>query len=236
VSIYSKSPMGKFYGKIGLIVGARKYGKSYARSLAEVVSNPNTKPQQVQRSKFKTATRMLQSMSGYLDYGYPNAHRNGMTAVNATASHLLKNAIKGKKLETISVDYSKLKVSEGTLEKLYDPTMSMSTLKVGFDWTDNSTHTNAEETDYVMPLVYCPDLNDAVYDVRSFTRKDEHAELSIPSFWAGHEIHAYLSVRTEQSADNMDMEDEENDAVATVAKTYKTPRASITMYLGKMVA
>ena len=57
MGIINQGILGGFSGKVGPIVGCHWKSKYYIRAHAAKVSNPRTKKQQEQRSKFATAFR-----------------------------------------------------------------------------------------------------------------------------------------------------------------------------------
>ena len=69
------------------------------------------------------------------------------------------------------IDYSKVVVSEGKLLTVPYPEATAETGGiVKFSWSDNSGIPNANGTDQCVMVVYCPELNRAVYSIDGATR------------------------------------------------------------------
>jgi hypothetical protein len=181
--------LGGFSGKLGTAIGACNNGTAYIYALPLKRKKSNTPAQMLQRKKFGFANKLLRPLSDYLQRGFISTSSNRFAAA---VKHCLDNNVQGDKPENVTVDFSKLCVSRGSLENVQNPQISMSTLKVSFLW-DTSVGADGTENDVVMPLVYNKTKQRAIYDLNNYKRADGKAELSLLNDWAGDELCFYIA-------------------------------------------
>lgn len=188
--------LGPFSGTVGSVVGIARSGNGYMRGKAISFKDANSQEQQVQRGIFKTAQSMVLSIKPYLEQGYKN-RKVTQSPYNAFVQDLFSDAV-DKEAAQPSIDYSKLKVTTGTLRKIDDPSVTQSDGKLVISWQfDESNQKGVNGSDYVMPLIYNPDKEDSEFSLTSFTRSDNMAEVKLPSYWKGDKVVAYVGVTGE---------------------------------------
>lgn len=191
-----KGILGSFSGKVGTVVGAVWNGIGYMRSLPSSVTNPNTEKQQSQRSRFSLVLAFLKAITAFIREGY-KLYASGKTAFNAAMSYIVQNAISGE-YPDFSLDYSAILVARGSLTAAQDAAADISADAAAFSWVDNSGTGTAAADDVAMLLVFDIDRTEAIYSTAGGVRSDASASLSLPSYWAGETVEAYLAF---QSAD-----------------------------------
>lgn len=182
--------LGGFSGRVGTVVGSNWKSVHYMRALAVSVSNPRTDKQQHQRTKFGMTVAFLKAINPYVRVGY-KSYTQRQSSFNAAMSYIIRNAVKGSGLE-LSIDYSKVLVSRGSLMPVFNAKSIVEDNKVIFSWTDNSGMGDAAKTDLAMPLAYNKDKGEAVYLTAADTRAQATTELALPQSWAGDAFAIYL--------------------------------------------
>ncbi len=182
--------LGGFSGRVGTVVGSNWKSVHYMRALAVSVSNPRTDKQQHQRTKFGMTVAFLKAINPYVRVGY-KSYTQRQSSFNAAMSYIIRNAVKGSGLE-LSIDYSKVLVSRGSLMPVFNAKSIVEDNKVIFSWTDNSGMGDAAKTDLAMPLAYNKDKGEAVYLTAADTRAKATTELALPQSWADDALAIYL--------------------------------------------
>ena len=190
-----KGILGGFSGKVGTVIGGSWNSISYMRSLPVGFKDPKTEGQLCQRGRFAAAVNFVKNIAPYVAVGYKLRER-GQSPYSAAMSYILRYAVEGCGDEA-AVNFTKAKVSNGSLALVGSPEASVSEGKVTFAWTDNSGQADALGTDVAMLLVYNKDRQEAMYDLEAGTRADATAELSLPTYWGADDALAvYLSFRS----------------------------------------
>ena len=165
------------------------------RALAVSVHNPNTVKQQCQRGKFRTAAQFCKAAKPVIQNGF-REYAFKQTPVNAAMSYLLRYAVEGC-AEDATLDFSKVRVSQGSLTAAMDATVDVAGSKATFSWTDNSGTGDAAGEDAAMVLAYNKDRGEAVCNVSAATRADGAAELTLPTSWDGEALAVYFAFCSE---------------------------------------
>ena len=137
--------LGGFSGKVGTVVGSTWKSINYMRALAVSIHNPNTVKQQCQRGKFRMAAHFCKAAKPVIQNGF-REYAFRQTPVNAAMSYLLRNAVEGC-AENATLDFDKVRVSQGSLTAATDATVDVTGSKATFRWTDNSGTGDAKEED-----------------------------------------------------------------------------------------
>ena len=187
--------LGGFSGKVGTVVGSTWKSINYMRALAVSVHNPNTVKQQCQRGRFRTAAHFCKAAKPFIQNGF-REYASKQTPVNAAMSYLLRYAVEGC-AEEASLDFEKVRVSQGSLTAVADAAVEVAGNKATFSWTGNSGTGDAADEDAVMVLAYNQDRMEAVCNVSAATRADGAAELALPASWDGEALAIYLAFCSE---------------------------------------
>lgn len=184
--------LGGVSGKIGNVVGSSWKGIDYLKTLPASYKDAKTEVQVTNRSKFLTAVRFLQPLIEVIRVGF-KALAVKKSAFNAATSYTYQNAITGD-YPDISIDYSKVMMSKGTLRGAENvAAISSAAGKLTISWDDNSGLSSAGINDAAMVVVYHPVLKDAYYKLNAASRGDLTTELDLPQSYSGTEVEVYLS-------------------------------------------
>jgi hypothetical protein len=191
---FNQGILGGFSGKVGTVVGSSWKGIAYMRSVAQSVRNPRTPAQMEQRAKFKLLVNFLSDVTEFVRVGY-GALAVKQTAQNAAFKYNYRNALSGEG-ESLKIDYSKVRVSQGNLPGAESGDVSHAGDKISLTWSANMGG-NASSGDKVMMLVYNPAKRDAlVMTDGDVSRMDGSHEWSYPDEWKGDRAEAYIAFRS----------------------------------------
>lgn len=187
-----KGILGGVSGKVGNVVGGSWKGIDYLRTMADVVTNPNTELQATQRSKFATVVKFLQPITEVVRIGF-KGYAVKMTAFNAAFSYNYHNALTGS-YPDFAVDYPKALISRGSLAgTLNAGCESTEAAKVQLNWAVQSLSGSASAGDTVVAVIFNPVKQEAVYQLDAATRADGSLVLDVPAYFSGDTVHCYLS-------------------------------------------
>lgn len=151
-----KGLFGGFSGKLGDLVGYTRNGKDLVRTRGK-----STKPASVKqlavRQKISLLNTTLGAMLTVINVGFKLAVKGtDKNPFNEAVSYNFKHACQGVYPE-ISIDYSKLLVSQGSLPPAFEAKVSIVPGALEFSWAlDPLVHANILN-DRAMLLIYYPD-------------------------------------------------------------------------------
>ena len=190
-----KGILGGFSGKVGTVVGGSWKGIAYMRSLPQKVKNPRTEGQVSQRSKFALTMHYLKPMTAFLRTGWKlYAHRQ--SPINAAMSYALANAVAGA-YPNYEIDPSMILVSRGSLAPAVNANANNSGGSIDIAWDDNSSVSNAKETDKALVSIVNPTKGEAVTITAGEERMTGYQNIAIPADWSGSEVYVYLGFISE---------------------------------------
>ncbi len=201
MAVFKKGINGAFSGTIGSTVGASWRHINYMRSLPKPSKKPATSQQLAQRAKFALAVSFLQPMKWILNLGFNDKQRGRSTGYNRGLQLFITEAISGD-YPDYEIDYAKVAVSQGNMEKLVGLRMtSDAPHTLSLAWVDHSEEPvdpnevkGAYDDDRLFVLLY--NINEQVFTTnRSAIRQNEGLQLELPAVFAGHEFHAWVFVR-----------------------------------------
>lgn len=192
-----KGIIGGFSGKVGPVIGSSWKGKPYMKGRPEKVANPRTQAQLDHRGKFASVIQFLSPMKAFLSAGFIEMAID-MTAFNAAMSYNYHHAVKGI-YPGFSIDYSIVRVSQGTLAGALNPRVSASEGQVHFAWQNNADNMEVMDSDKALLLVYSPNLQKAVSIVGGNTRDSASQSIALPEVFSGHTLHCYLAFQNKEA-------------------------------------
>ncbi len=192
MSIVTQGILGGFSGKTGPVIGSTWRGRSIMRAKPVFKKNRTfTQPQMDQQEKFKLMMTFLRGIDYLLNLTYKTNNRE-RTGFQEAFSANLRDAITG--LESpYSIDYSKVKVSKGSIPVLSPATFESDTSNmVKFGWNDTLDSTNrAGAADIAIGVVYCPENN--LFLISQFnTRRSDRELLVDAAIFINKEVHGWL--------------------------------------------
>ncbi|WP_027136734.1 DUF6266 family protein [Gaetbulibacter saemankumensis] len=193
---FSKGILGGFSGKVGNVVGARWRGKDIMRSLPQRGNYTPTQAQLDQRERFKTVIQFLTPIKGIVSAYYGKQQGDKSTFNLATGYHL-KEALVPDGLDSYNIDYPKVLIAKGDLNGLTNGSATpAANQQLTLSWDDNSGQGNASATDALIVVVYCEALQAFETANPAGTRDETTIQMPLPGYWAGQEVHIWVSFVT----------------------------------------
>lgn len=204
--------LGPFSGKVGTVVGSVINGKGYMRGLSTSHKDAKTKRQVAQRLKFKLGMQLVAPATEFIKIGYRNFAAKQF-ALNSAMSHNLKVALTGS-YPSFGIDPSKVVFSRGKLMEAEGCSVTISSNKANFTWTDNSEEEDANMSDFAMIMVYNFTKRKVVDSLEEVSRMDGKATLKFPASWSQDKLSCYIafaSVENEAVSDSLYIGDVKSD-------------------------
>ncbi|MEP7109656.1 MAG: DUF6266 family protein [Ferruginibacter sp.] len=196
---YIKGVLGGFQGTIGTVVGSTWKGIDYMKSRSRNSSKARSQKQLVQQAKFSLLINFVSTISKLLLVGFKDSAIK-MTGINSAFAYNYDNAITGS-YPAFSLDYSKVLVSKGQLHNAGNPVATaVGNGSVKIDWIDNSGIAMANATDKSMIVVYCRDLNQAVYTIAGADRSTATDTINAGNF-TGKTVETWVAFISADEAD-----------------------------------
>lgn len=190
---YRKGANGAFSGKVGSVVGSHWKGIDYLRGLPRKPARPATQLQLDQRLRFAKVIGFMSPISEFVNLGFRNASRRGMSGYNMAVRHALVEAITGT-YPGYALDYGKIRLSDGKLSN--PPAMAVVSDVPGqlhFTWTDNSGGGSswAHGDDRVMVLIANPATGDCYYRLKGPLRSSGECLVQPSGDFSGATVEVY---------------------------------------------
>lgn len=176
---------GMISGKLGKVVIVNGKNGVYIRSLP-TPNDRKSEGQLKQRSKMQQANAFLKPLKEFLKLAFVERKSN-QNAYQAATSSLMRTAFEGE-----SLNYSHVRICEGSLCAPQKASASISDHVAIFRWEDNSGEIAAKDTDKAVVLLYNPEQEIAVWEVKKETRKDKYCLQILDNSLTG-DFHAYLA-------------------------------------------
>lgn len=194
---------GNWSGKVGNVVGAVRQGRTVMRIYQPNVANPRTQRQLEARLRFSVLTRILSYVTSTLRVGFRDldGYRTGNPFSSSVGYNYKRNPFTGT-YPDITVDYSKLTLSQGGLSLPYSPagTADSNTNSINITWSDNSGIGNAKSTDGICACAINPTMEDAIEMFDLAKRSDRTASFTIPTAWGTNEFHVFIYFRSDDGS------------------------------------
>ena len=172
--------LGGFEGKVGTVVGGRWKGIDYMRHKGRKSNKPPTQAQLEQQARFAMVGSFTSKIGKLLEVSFKDTP--SLTGVNVAFSDIYKKAITGV-YPSFALDYSKILISKGVLQNAALPVATPAGAgAVKFDWVDNTSDSLANADDKAIIVVYCPELQQAIYTKAGVNRSAATQTLSVANF------------------------------------------------------
>ncbi|RQO65234.1 hypothetical protein DBR43_30765 [Pedobacter sp. KBW06] len=183
---------GGFHGKIGNLVGYTLKGKYVIRKIGKS-SKPLTPGRQANCQKMTLVNEMLSPSLEVIRKGFRmKVAGTDKNEYNEAVSYNKKNAIQGD-YPNISLDYTKVMVSMGTLPVAIHPTLSQTDDKITFNWEVLADQADQYGKDRAMLLIYFPDLKISWYELIGSTRTEGTYTVEMGEGLADKRMETYIS-------------------------------------------
>lgn len=154
MAIASNGPQGHLNGKVGNLVFYMLNGQPVVRLIGR-----KGKPSTLQLANYQqmaVTTKLLSRMGGFIKLGYGlQAKGTVHNAHNLATSYHKKNALTGV-YPNISIDYSKVKLSQGQMPETADLKISKVAGGLEITW-DPTQNEDLRYNDSVMVMICCPE-------------------------------------------------------------------------------
>ena len=180
-----------FIGKLGNVVGFNWKGKNVQRALTQT-SNPNTKGQVLQRTRFALITRTGGELYEAVYEGYRREANNLRTTQNGLFVRENIDTVIGDEAANLVVDYEQLKLSSGKLRGVDFGQASVSGNALSVSITDDNLYgRRVSASDRVYLCAYCPELHDARCESVGTRSTTTALSLNLPAKWGNKRVYAY---------------------------------------------
>lgn len=158
---------GQISGKIGQMVIVNGKNGVYVRSLPKT-NDRKSEGQLKQRSKMQQANAFLKPLKELLPLAFVERKSN-QNPYQAATSSLMRTAFTEE-----GIDYSKVRITEGSVCPPKKACARLSDHVVVFRWDDNSNDIAAKDTDKAVLILYSPEQQIVIWDVKKETRKEQY--------------------------------------------------------------
>ncbi len=185
--------LGGFSGSVGTVVGVIKQnGDDMIRAKTKIRRASNTEAQVNQRLKFGLVTQFIKPLNSIISIGFRGVAGNQMSPYNYACKVALTKAITGTTASDFALDYSKVLMSDGGLNRPSVASAELASGVVNFHWGDNSQTSTGDSTDKVVLLVYNVDKKEISYSVGATTRAGGEGSLPLPYSEVGDQLLTFL--------------------------------------------
>lgn len=179
---------GAFSGKVGSAIGSNWRNVDYMRGLSKRRKKGASELQLAQQMKFALCADQLRVIKDVLNIGFSDKKLNKITGYNAAVRLFLAEAIIGE-YPSFGIDYSKMKISKGSLNPLSDVSITVIS-DISLTWIYDVTMLNTYADDKVMFVFYNQDkkayraFDQAVREDGSFSVPFGGSEGEVIHIWA----------------------------------------------------
>ena len=199
MAMYRKPPMevSGFSGQLGGLVFKSVNGVDYVSRppARHTVFSP---AQLIQQIRFGATSHLGSPIFPMVKEGFENSKSKYGSESNAFFKRNFQKVTYNPTSQTVEIDYASLRVSEGSLINVGNPTAIQGTgHSIDFAWTDNShSSRDASSEDTVMISLFCPEMDEANNDVSSYIRSNEECTINYPASWVGKDAYFYFATKS----------------------------------------
>jgi hypothetical protein len=196
MAITNSGPLGPFKGRLGPLLGYTVRGKAVLRMKSHI-TKPRTEGQLATLQRMQVLSPFLNLIKVYLRVGFQlSAIINNNTPNNSAKSYNLKHAVKGI-YPNQEIDYSKVRLSEGSLALPLNPQVALVPEGLKFTWDYDPYDVNDNGFDRTMLMAYFPDKKTCCYVISGALRSAAAETLLISSALVGLSAETYISFITD---------------------------------------
>lgn len=190
----SNGAFGQFKGKLGNLVSYNLKGKTVIRHIGKSNKKP-TAAQLAIRQKMATIVKFLRPALPFVNVGFElEVQGTDKNPHNAAVSYNAKNAMQGS-YPDISLDYSKVLLSKGSLEPAIDPVATLTGTLLELTWQVSADMDWGIKNDRTLLFIYSPELDKAVYVLSGNRRGTGKDEIELPLNYVGKELQVYIAFK-----------------------------------------
>ena len=183
---------GGFHGRVGNLVGYALKGKYVIRTIGKS-NKPLNPARKANCEKMKVVNEILKPSLSAIRVGFRLAVAGtDRNEYNEAVSYNKKNAVQGE-YPNISLDYTKVLMSMGTLPGAINPTISQVEENITFTWKKSDLPVSQYDTDRAMLVIYFPDLQETCCQLIGAKRVEGKDVIVISSQHINKRMEAYIS-------------------------------------------
>lgn len=191
MGILKNGLFGPISGKVGGIIGSSWRGIHYVKSVSEKTKKEPSAKQLAARARFAEVNKFLLLLKDVIERGYSNQNLRRATALNLAVRDNYA-AFTGTD-EHPGPDYSRVVLSRGTVvnRPLGCKIVAGSPGHVQISWHAFDAW-GLHEDDRATLVISCPEKAEAIVSMDQFVRRDQLADLEIPSGWLNVTVYGYV--------------------------------------------
>jgi hypothetical protein len=183
---------GGFHGRVGNLVGYTLKGKHIIRTIGKS-SKPLTPARKANCEKMKVVNEILKPSIHAIRAGFRLAVAGSdRNEYNEAVSYNKKNALQGE-YPKISLDYTKVLMSMGTLPMAVNPGTSQNGIEITFNWEISASPLSEYHTDRTMLVIYFPDIKETCCQLIGAKRVEGKDVIAIGPEHINERMEAYIS-------------------------------------------
>ena len=190
MALYKNGILGAYRNKVGTVVGRIWRGKDVVAAMPKSMHNPDTDPQKKIRSRFAVIGRLAASLLNALNIGLHNIYMKRQSTAIGEFVRLNWDAVTAAG-DTVTTDYSSIKVAKGNLVGVMFGTADFDTpqqVEVSFESNEEADGTSLDDKVYM--IVYSPDADAAILSA-PVKRSAHSVSLMVPAYWGGMKVHLW---------------------------------------------
>lgn len=190
---YRLGVMGTFSNKVGIVVGRKWRNLDVMSAYQSKVFNPNTKKQVEQRQRFGTASTLARGMKLGLAYGFAGVAAGTKSPARSRFVQANIKAVEFTWPDTIDIDYTRVKVSDGShMNATYGTPSSTEPLQIDLTYSMSYVEGFSKEDDNVFLVAYNPAAGNCV--IAHARANAGSINVIVPNSWNGETVHVYAFV------------------------------------------
>jgi hypothetical protein len=183
---------GGFHGRIGNLVGYTLKGKHVIRTIGKS-TKPLTPARKANCEKMKVVNEILKPSIHAIRAGFRLAVAGtDRKEYKEAVSYNKKNTLQGVYTD-ISLDYTKVLMSMGTLPVAVNPGISQNQQKITFTWEISASPVSEYHTDRTMLVIYFPDIKETCCQLVGAKRVEGNDVIVIGPEHVNQRMEAYIS-------------------------------------------
>lgn len=187
---YRLGVMGTFSNKVGIVVGRKWRNLDVMSAYQPKVSNPNTNKQVEQRQRFGATSTLARGMKLGLAYGFAGVAAGTKSPARSRFVQANISAVEFTFPDTIDIDYSRVKLSEGShMNATFGTPTSTEPQEIKLTYSMPIIEGFSRADDNVFVVAYNPADGNCV--IASERASAGSFSIQVPNSWDGETVHVY---------------------------------------------
>ncbi|WP_286862696.1 MULTISPECIES: DUF6266 family protein [Sphingobacterium] len=187
-----KGANGGFSGKAGSVIGASWKSIDYIRGLSKKSNKPKTEEQLIQQARFYAIAKFIMPIAPFVQVGFSQINADTMTPTNVAIQANINTAVVGT-YPNFMLDYSKVKISQGSLQPGGSVAASVGNGILNVVWSNKAIKIQKGQLDDpVYILLYHPALDEFLTAPEPPVRGDGTIDIELPDHFLGEKGQLWL--------------------------------------------